>query len=169
MRDRTRFRNCNLPLRMVQASATAAPSNHVLHQYAQAWDRAARARRARRAASRPSPACRAVRTRAVGQVQCHGRRCCKGPDWSRNDRPVEFFDAARKITANSEASSFRRLWSVLNGLSCLDGCTGSVLFSVEGEPTKTQIALAREVATYPPVRFLQMTGRMDRKACRKPI
>src|SRR5260370_42477505 len=35
-------------------------------------------------------ACCAVRTMAVGRVQCCGRRGYKGPDWSRSDHLVEY-------------------------------------------------------------------------------
>ena len=77
-----------LPPRMLQASATAA-GERALRQYVQAWDHAADWLRGRPAANRPSPACHAAHTMAAGDVQCRGRRDCKGPDWSRSDRLVE--------------------------------------------------------------------------------
>src|SRR5262249_28596075 len=66
------------------------PSNRALLQYLQAWDHAAAWRRGRRAVNRPSPACHAARTTAVGRVQWRGHRRYKKPDWSRSDPLVEY-------------------------------------------------------------------------------
>jgi len=79
-----------LPLRMLQASATAAAEQPCASpNTCKAWDHAADWLRGRPAANRPSPACHVAHTMAAGHVQCRGRRDCKGPDWSRSDRLVE--------------------------------------------------------------------------------